>query len=824
MNKRPPLLITLTLTVFAAGTASAHGDENAPLYVADAGADQGNCQDLARPCRTIGYAIGKLGKGGEIRVAEGSYFVADPDAVFHLANGSVAISGGYAAGSDFLHKSESPSTLHGVPIEYAENLSRRGFHVIADYKGINLPILEQTSKNVAVHQALKSSIAATPCAEGSAAGLPCLNVDLLSHVGSAEISARPGDAADVWGFVDLNTNREYALVGFDTGTAVFDVTTAENPREVGFIEGRATVWRDIKVYQVRDETSDRWQAYAYVSTDGTTDGLFVIDLSGLPHNVSRVAYSSDFSAAHNIFVTGTDYGTGLPSGTSVPKLIVAGSDIGSGPYRSYGISTATAPGFEIMPGVGRNDYSHDVASAVIGDSRKDTQCANPAAAWCELLFDFNEFTFDIWDITDGTAPLRLSRSNYPNVAYVHSGWATEDSRYLFVHDELDERDFGLATTLRVYDLADLSSPVLAGTWTGPTTAIDHNGFVRGNRYYMSNYSRGLTVLDITDPANPVLTGHFDTFPGSDGIGFVGAWGVYPYFHSGNIAISDIDSGFYMVADRSVDVVEGRLAFAAPAFGGIEGSSATLLVERLGGASGSVSVGYEILPATGDAADIGTSRGVIEWGNGDSTAKTIIVDLLADGIDEPVERLLVRLLAPEGGATIGGSRVASLYVSEAGEQSFVNFDQQSLQVSETGFATAVAVVRRTGSAAGQASVDYALGSGDADAGVDFVGATSGTLRWDDGDADPRWIEYSIVDDGRQETTETFEITLGNATGAELGATSVMQVSIAGTGNSGPTPPEPTGQRKGSGGAADWFLLSLLLAAVAAARRPTRRDAA
>lgn len=825
MHKHQSRLITLALTALAAANAGAHGDENAPLFVAAGGTDQGSCADVARPCRTIGYAIGKLGKGGEIRVAEGKYAVADPDAVFHLANGSVAITGGYAAGSEFLRQGESPSTLHGVPIEYAESLSRRGFHVIADNKGISQPVLEQTSRNLAVHQALKFSIAATPCSDGSAAGLPCLNVDLLSHVGSAEISARPGDAADVWGFVDLNTNREYALVGFDTGTAVFDVTNAETPREVGFIEGRATVWRDIKVYQVRDEARDRWQAYAYISTDGAPDGLFVIDLSGLPHSVSRLAYLSDFSAAHNIYVTGTDYGTGLPAGTSTPRLIVAGSDIGSGPYRSYGVATATAPGFESMPGIGRNDYSHDVASTVVSDNRKDTQCVSPAAAWCELLFDFNEFTFDIWDITDGTAPVRLSRSNYPNVSYVHSGWATEDGRYLFVHDELDERDFGLATTLRVYDLADLSSPVLAGTWTGPTTAIDHNGFVRGNRYYMSNYSRGLTVLDISEPANPKLVGHFDTFPGSDGIGFVGAWGTYPYFHSGNIAISDIDSGFYMVADRSVDVAEGRLAFAATAFGGLEGDSATLVVERIGGASGNVSVSYELLPATGDAADIGTWRGVVEWDDGDAAAKNITIDLIADAVAEPVEHLLVRLLAPTGGATIGAGRVASLYVSEAGEQTFVAFDQESVQVSETGFATAVAVVRRSGSAVGEASVDYALGSGDADAGVDFVGATSGTLYWADGDADPRWIEYSIVDDGLQEVTETFEVILGNAAGAELGAKSVMQVSITGTGSGEPTPPEPP-ERKRSGGAADWLLLSLLLAAAAAAaaRRPTRRDAA
>jgi hypothetical protein len=74
--------------------------------------------------------------------------------------------------------------------------------------------------------------------------------------------------------------------------------------------------------------------------------------------------------------------------------------------------------------------------------------------------------------------------------FTHSGWWTEDGRYLFLHDELDERDLGLNTTVRVFDMSDLRAPALAGSWVGPTRAIDHNGYVRGNRYYFSNYSEG----------------------------------------------------------------------------------------------------------------------------------------------------------------------------------------------------------------------------------------------------------------------------------------------------------------------------------------------
>lgn len=806
---------------FAAGPVLAHSDGEPPLYVADDGADSGTCQDAAQPCRSIAYAVSKLGKGGEVRVAAGSYEVSDADTVFHLVNGSVAISGGFSKDGGFRRQGPSPSTLHGVPTDFAEALSARGFHVIADSKGLDAGLQAQTSRNLAIHESLKSSLPATPCVGGNAAGMACLNVDLLAHVGSADISARPDNAADVWGFVDLNTHREYAIIGFDIGTAVFDVTDPTAPREVGFINGRSTSWRDIKVYQFYDPASDRWQAYAYISTDGTTDGLFVVDLGGLPHSVSRIAYTGDFSAAHNVFITGTDHATGLVRGAAAPNLVVAGSNSGSGPYRAYALGNAAAPDFGVMPGVGRGDYSHDVASAVISDARKDSQCIDAAAPWCELLFDFNELTFDIWDVTNPATPARLSRSSYATVAYVHSGWPSEDNRYLFVHDELDERNFGLDTTLRVYDLADLGAPAPAGTWSGPTNAIDHNGFVRGNRYYMSNYSRGLTVLDITDPRIPTLVGHFDTFPGSDAFGFVGAWGTYPYFHSGNIAISDIDTGLYMVADRSLDVAQGRLAFAVEAYGGVEGGSAELVVERLGGTSGAVSVGYEIVPATGRPADLGAVGGQLAWADGDSTPKSITVELVADGLTEPVEQFLVQLLAPTGGATIGAGRVASLYVSEPGEQSFVAFDRSAIEIAETGFATAVAVIRRSGSATGAASVDFSVAGGTATAGVDFNGPTAGTLTWADGDAGPRWIEFPIVDDGQQESTESFEVSLGNASGAMLGTKSVLQVSISGDGGN-PPPPDPPRKRSGGSGSADWLMLLALAAGLR--RRLIRRGAA
>jgi choice-of-anchor B domain-containing protein len=787
------------LIVLASMPAYSHSGEDAPAYVASNGVDAGLCRDAATPCRTIGYALGQLGKGGRIQVASGQYHVADGDVLFHLLNGSIDIRGGYDASSVFNTRSAQPSVLSGVPPEFATPLRQRGFRVIADNKLADRDRFKDVGQQLAVHAALKYSMPATPCAGGSVNGMACQNVDLLAHLGFTDVSANPGGGADVWGFVDLNSQREYAIMSFDIGTAVFDVTDATNPREVGFVDGQFTTWRDIKVYQYWNTAESRWNAKAYVTTDGASDGLYVIDLSELPHAIRRVSYTGDFGQSHNVYATNTDFGTGLTLTGAAPTIVVAGSDNGSGQYRSYSLNNPAAPQFAVMPGSGNSDYMHDAASMIITDGRKDTQCVN-ATSYCEVLFDFNESTIDIWDITSTNSPVRLSRTPYANARYVHSGWPSEDQQYLFVHDEQDEQLVGLNTTVRVFNLANLTAPVSAAIWTGPTSAIDHNGFARGNRYYMSNYSRGLTVLDITNVTNIQIVGRLDTFPGSDGNAYVGAWGVYPFLHSGNIAVSDINSGFYMLADNTRDVPEGRLGFSSRSYGGEEGSQLQILVSRQGGAIGSVSVSYEILAATAGASDVTGGNGVLNWGNGDAADKMITLDLQADAdASEGLELLFVKLLAPTGGATLDSQNIANVYVAEAAAPATVGFANAEVQTAERGFATAVAVLHRLGSANGAVSVDYAMSAGNATAGTDFQGAPDGTINWADGDARPKWIEFPIVDDGNGEADEFFELMLSNASGAGIGAQDTLRIVVAdGVGlNTAPNAVAGTNQTVNSG---------------------------
>ncbi|MGI9232295.1 MAG: choice-of-anchor B family protein [Woeseiaceae bacterium] len=761
------------------GAALADSDEP-PLFVASDGIDSGSCQDAAAPCRTIDYALKRVGKHGQIRVADGSFELANVEDVVYLLSGAIDVRGGFRRSDEFAASAGAASTLIGVPVEFADELLERGFRVIADSKGIDRQDAAQVKALVESQASVAMNTSATTCSGGFAGAFPCDSVDLLAHISDRTPAAR---GADIWGFIDLNSNREYAIIGYSVGTAVYDVSDPENPREVGFVDGQSTTWRDIKVYQSWNSAEQRWDAYAYVTADNASDGLFIIDLRELPQRISRINYSSDFAAAHNVYLSGTEFSTGLSLDGMAPMLVLAGPNRSDGRFRSYDLSNPQSPNFVAAPATPAGQpgddrlYMHDAASMRVTDARKDTQCVSASGSpFCEILFDFNESTVDIWDVTLPSNPVRLSRTPYANADYVHSGWWSEDKQYLFVQDETDERDRGLSTTLRVFSIGDLAAPSLAGTWTGPTTAIDHNGFVRGNRYYMSNYARGLTILDISNPAQPDLVGHFDTYPASDTVGFPGAWGAFPFLPSGNVLISDIDSGFYIVADNTLNAAEGTLAFAAPSFSAEEAQQDSVVVRRIGGTQGDVSVAWELVGASASADDVAAANGTLAWGPGDDSDRIVAIAASNDGVAEGLERFVIRLVAPSGGATLSAPNVASVYVSDPGATSAIEFSTDTISAPERGFATAVAIVNRTGSASGAASVDFAISNSTATATSDFSGPQNGTLSWADGDADPKWIEYTIVDDGAGESDEFIELTLSNPAGAAMGSRTLLRIDV------------------------------------------------
>ncbi|MCH7510224.1 MAG: choice-of-anchor B family protein [Proteobacteria bacterium] len=637
--------------------------------------------------------------------------------------------------------------------------------------------MAHAGQNPGEASSVNPAISAADCVNGSAGGFPCNKVDLLSHIALDEFSSNPQHANDIWGFYDLNTEREYALIGLENGVAIVDVSNPSSPFEIDTVAGASSTWRDIKVYQFFDETSQRFHAFAYVTTDNANIGLRLIDLSGLPHSVSgSVAVSPELSA-HNVYITNLDYTTNSVVDGVPPVLYTAGSNLSNGRIRAYALDVPTVLTLTAdAPVVGS---SHDLSSVTIRDARIN-QC--PAATThCVLLIDANEDNLQIWDATNPANPVRLSSTLYAELGFVHSAWFTRDGNYAFVQDELDELDFGGNTRLRIFDMSNLAQPVLAGTWTGTEAAIDHNGFVRGNRYYMANYTRGLTILDISNPVQPVESGFFDTFPANNFANFAGAWGVYPYLPSGNLLLSDINGGLFVLQDRTLDSAQGTFSITATA-GASEGSTLQLTVSRSGGNSGAVSVAWDTQAGSASILDFVSAGGVLSWADGDATDRSIAIGLTADGINEDPERFFVRLFQPEGGASITPSDVASAFISDAGAPSSMGFAAAALQLSERD-SLAIVMVNRRGGAEGALSVQYQTIDISATGGTDYT-TVSGQLDWADGDATARSIEVPILADSESEGDEDFQVMLSAPSGGTL-TIDVATITIQNAANSAPS---------------------------------------
>jgi choice-of-anchor B domain-containing protein len=544
-NKVSQWLVGAVLLITPAMYAVAHSGDSPIRYTSTDGVDQGVCNSPVFPCKSIAYTVNQSTKGDKIHVAEGEYQVKSLD-IFFLLSDMVELKGGYSKNFRQYEPQKFMTTIKGIPANFREKLATRGFRLLQDSKDFDIQLSITDKKMLDTYQKITSKAeGSAECIDGLAATYECHNIDLQSHIPLDEFSTAPSSANDIWGFVDLNDQREYAIMGLVNATVVVDVTNPALPVEVGSITGTSSSWRDVKVYQHFDEASSEYRAYAYVTTEANLQGMQIIDLSELPNEISLASTINEFSTAHNVYLGNVDYsdGTALPDLT--PYIYVEGSNNDGGAFRVFNLDDPTNPQLVATAPSG-SGYVHDATSLVITDDRTSA-CLNGHNP-CELFIDFNERTVDIWDMTDMSTPTMLSSTGYSGASYTHSGWWSEDTMTIFIQDELDEQTLGLNTTLRALDISDLANPQIVGTYTGQTAAIDHNGFTLGNYYYMSNYQRGLSIIDVSDPTNMTDVAFFDTYsiPDANTANFNGAWGTYPYLPSGNILVSDIEYGLYVL--------------------------------------------------------------------------------------------------------------------------------------------------------------------------------------------------------------------------------------------------------------------------------------
>jgi len=312
------------------------------------------------------------------------------------------------------------------------------------------------------------------------------------------------DLSDVWGYVD-SLGNEYAIVGVQNGISVVDVTTPASPNEVFFISGPNTIWRDIKV----------WNKHAYV-TNEASGGMKIIDLSNLPAPTSPAVAtytgsSYAFTKAHDLYIDENGVAYILGSNYSTGGAIML--DLTADPMNPTEL------------GVFNNYYLHD--AMVRGDT-----------LWGGAI---NNGFFVAVDVSNKAAPIVLATQNTPN-NFTHNCWISDDGNTLFTTDEKS------GAFIASYDVSDLSNITeLDRIQSNPGSGtIPHNTFFMNNFVITSYYRDGVTVHDVTRPGNMIQTGDYDTYPTGSGNGFNGAWGVYPWLPSGNVLVSDIESGLFIL--------------------------------------------------------------------------------------------------------------------------------------------------------------------------------------------------------------------------------------------------------------------------------------
>lgn len=367
----------------------------------------------------------------------------------------------------------------------------------------------------------------TPCDNGMAGVYPCNGYDLMGRIPITNFSAQEGN--DIWGWTDETTGKEYALMGLDNGTAFVDISDTENLIYLGKLStvGSPSSWRDIKVYQ----------DHAFIVSESPGHGMQVFDLTKLrnvanaPASFQADARYTGFGNAHNIVIN-EETGFAYVVGTA------RDDDFGGG---AHFINIQDPKNPIAAGGYAENGYSHD--AQVITYNGPDADYAGR-----EIYVGSNEDIVIIADVTDKDNPRQISSVWYPSISYTHQGWFTEDQRYFILGDELDEIDSGFKSRTLIFDFSDLDNPIQHYTYSGATSAIDHNGYVNGDEYFLANYTAGVRILDISGIASKSVSeaGFFDTFPSSDRAQFSGVWSVYPYFASGNIIVSDINSGLFVI--------------------------------------------------------------------------------------------------------------------------------------------------------------------------------------------------------------------------------------------------------------------------------------
>ena len=315
---------------------------------------------------------------------------------------------------------------------------------------------------------------------------------------------------DVWGYTAPDGTEYALLAGRGGGVSVLDITAAPQapPVEVAFVPLAAGGLdaKDVKVYG----------HHAYVVHE--VGPIQILDLTNpaAPVEVGLLDVQPGVAqgGSHNVLVA-RDH-----------LWVTGGRTSGNAGLRVYSLADPAAP---VLVGGFRPEhqavpYYHDFEV-------RGNRGYGPAI--------YSGGGVDVLDVSDPADVQLITTFTYPG-AGAHNTCTSEDGNTVYVGDEIGTQ----GQWTRIFDVSDVQDPELVGEIVVDGQASVHNCYVRDGRLYIAHYTEGLRVFDLADPHAPVEVAFLDTYR-QPGYGYAGAWTAYPYFESGKVVVSDMQTGLWV---------------------------------------------------------------------------------------------------------------------------------------------------------------------------------------------------------------------------------------------------------------------------------------
>jgi hypothetical protein len=368
------------------------------------------------------------------------------------------------------------------------------------------------------------------------------NVSLVSQIdplGSISTSQYYGD---VW--VDGN----YAYLGTDRdggGVSIFDISVPSNPT---FIRNARNQSGTVTMPTYPGDQMEDMEVYNGIGyfgsdvdvNDGT--GVDIVDLSDPTHPIMISRINGD-DGGHNKVHT-LSYSEGFlytaDNATDVIKIFDV-SDPGI-PQLKWSVDLGLPPG----------QASHEV---VVKNGKMYVASKNNSFSGDDPT-SFATGTTAIYDVSNVAAESPTRLKLWATGARSHTGMVSEDGNLLVVAQERGNGNVNLYDISMIDEPNDTDTPILLSTLNRTNVGIDayspHHPHLHGDMLVLSWYEAGVTIFNIADPTNPILTGAYDTYAGTS-TNYNGNWGNFVQLNSEgilqNVFLSDRTKGL-MVVDVS----------------------------------------------------------------------------------------------------------------------------------------------------------------------------------------------------------------------------------------------------------------------------------